>query len=411
MTTTKTIRLLIRIIAVPILQKLRTPKTAKLIHSLSNIVPITQKAPYKAYNRVKEWTTQNTNYGNTVTLFKTKTKPNPPPKTIHIKTDWRFDTEKSIFEKEIELSTLKNATVVGKAGAVITNNNILLGDLSPEWFFTPQTHSILFKPYLPKQTKLLGNTMTLATPSGWNYYHWLTDVIPRCAIAKKAGVNFDKIDNFLINECNNNFQIETLKAIGIPIHKCIKLTRNSNFTCETLIVSSMPSNNGTLSKWAIDYIDEIAPKSNGIAEKIYITRRKATYRKITNENEVLKTLSKLDFKVIELESITWPEQVNLFRNASYVIAPHGAGLTNLIFCKPQTKIIEIFAPQYVNTCFYNIATNKELDYYCIVGKGKSPSKHTYIQQVESDITIKINELEETLSRIGTGFSTDPHIKP
>jgi len=36
------------------------------------------------------------------------------------------------------------------------------------------------------------------------------------------------------------------------------------------------------------------------------------------------------------------EQIELFSNADVVIGTHGAGLANILFCKPNTKVIEIF---------------------------------------------------------------------
>ena len=42
------------------------------------------------------------------------------------------------------------------------------------------------------------------------------------------------------------------------------------------------------------------------------------------------------------------EQVELFVYADVVVAPHGAGLTNLLFCREGTRIVEIFPPTYIN---------------------------------------------------------------
>ena len=53
-------------------------------------------------------------------------------------------------------------------------------------------------------------------------------------------------------------------------------------------------------------------------------------------------------------------QITLFNNAKIIIAQHGAGLFNLIYCKPNTKIIEIF-PILVPV-FKNISNVKKLDH-------------------------------------------------
>ena len=33
--------------------------------------------------------------------------------------------------------------------------------------------------------------------------------------------------------------------------------------------------------------------------------------------------------------------MKLFNNAKFVIGPHGAAFSNLVFCRPKTKVIEI----------------------------------------------------------------------
>jgi hypothetical protein len=49
------------------------------------------------------------------------------------------------------------------------------------------------------------------------------------------------------------------------------------------------------------------------------------------------------FSMHTLEGMTPRAQMQLFQNADFIVAPHGAGLANLLFCAPGTKIIE-FSP-------------------------------------------------------------------
>jgi hypothetical protein len=47
------------------------------------------------------------------------------------------------------------------------------------------------------------------------------------------------------------------------------------------------------------------------------------------------------FKSIYLEFTDFEEQVKYFNNAKLIICAHGAGMSNMFFCKPGTKIIEV----------------------------------------------------------------------
>ena len=73
---------------------------------------------------------------------------------------------------------------------------------------------------------------------------------------------------------------------------------------------------------------------------------------------------------IELEELSLSAQIALFAGAEAVVAPHGAGLTNLIWCAPQTKVLEIFSPLYVNLCYWAIASVVDADYYYLLGSGE-----------------------------------------
>ena len=56
-----------------------------------------------------------------------------------------------------------------------------------------------------------------------------------------------------------------------------------------------------------------------------------------------------------LEELDFDAQWRLMRSADTVIAPHGAGLTDMLFCKPGTRIVEIADPLYPNPNFYAMA--------------------------------------------------------
>ena len=44
---------------------------------------------------------------------------------------------------------------------------------------------------------------------------------------------------------------------------------------------------------------------------------------------------------VTLENMTIKEQFKTFAEATHILAAHGAGLINLLWCKPDTKVIEI----------------------------------------------------------------------
>lgn len=81
---------------------------------------------------------------------------------------------------------------------------------------------------------------------------------------------------------------------------------------------------------------------NKTHRRIYINRLSATSRSIKNEQEIINYLNHKGFESIDLNEFKPMEQIYLFSEASIIIAPHGAALTNLIACKEGTKVIEFF---------------------------------------------------------------------
>lgn len=85
-------------------------------------------------------------------------------------------------------------------------------------------------------------------------------------------------------------------------------------------------------------------------------------------------------------------KTSLFANAEAIVAPHGAGLTNLLFCKPGTKVIEIMNPDWFLDCFFSIGDNVGLDYCYMIGTPQPGGKE--------DITVDMQRLENALYRVG-----------
>ena len=75
---------------------------------------------------------------------------------------------------------------------------------------------------------------------------------------------------------------------------------------------------------------------------------------------------------------------NLFQNAKIIIGAHGAAFANLIFCKPNTKILDIIPENHPNTVDETIAKFKNLDFKFIKTKEMPAEK-----KINGDIFLPI----------------------
>jgi len=109
------------------------------------------------------------------------------------------------------------------------------------------------------------------------------------------------------------------------------------------------------------FIDKLLPsiKTPNFSDKIYIRREDASYRKVLNEADLIYELRKKGFDVINPHHFEILEQMKIFSNAKLIISPHGSNLTNIIFCKKGTKVVEI-SPNFNESFETNIANRYKI---------------------------------------------------
>jgi hypothetical protein len=96
--------------------------------------------------------------------------------------------------------------------------------------------------------------------------------------------------------------------------------------------------------------DFIAP---GAKRRIYIPRR--GIRRVANEAAVEHALRPYGFESILMENYPPAEQISMFRDAEMVVGPHGAGLSNIMFCAPGARVMEFMPQQEYRSFFADIS--------------------------------------------------------
>jgi hypothetical protein len=228
----------------------------------------------------------------------------------------------------------------------------------------------------PRSKPLRGHTLLCsAAMADDNYYHWTLEAIPRIGAVLKSGLSWEDFDQLLIRNKAHRFQVEGLEALGCPQQKVLTEPTLSCFDCEQVTTTTHPANYSP-SEFAINYLT--GPFADAVkshtgyqqeqpcSEKIYISRL-GSRRELANESEVIKFLLERGFSIVNLETLSLQSQIRLFEGARIVVAAHGAGLANIVYCKPDTRVIEIFHPNHVETMYWGISEMKGLDYtpFCL----------------------------------------------
>ena len=103
-------------------------------------------------------------------------------------------------------------------------------------------------------------------------------------------------------------------------------------------------------------------------ERIFVSRRDAPQRTMRNQGEIEALCAARGYTPVVLTGMPVADQVALFGAARRVVAPHGAGLANLLFCRPGAAVLELFMDRYANFCFRRLAACAGLRYGCVLGR-------------------------------------------
>ena len=90
--------------------------------------------------------------------------------------------------------------------------------------------------------------------------------------------------------------------------------------------------------------------------------------------------------------------VAAFAAARVVVAPHGAGLANVVFCRPGSRVVEFFNRSYVNPCFEQWAHAARLDYHGVVPHGEEPvgrERRANREDITADVCSIIASLDQS----------------
>lgn len=299
------------------------------------------------------------------------------------------------------VAEMHEARVIGRNGYIVDSSGRILGDVPKVYRanYTPAVHPLLGLVRPPAVTALPGRSATLAVFSTGNYYHWMFEGLPRVELLRKAGIDLGSIDWFIVNDTANQFVQPSLAALGIPESK-LRVTRDGHaWRCEELLVPSMPCQTNP-SRWVCDFLRKsmlpLAP-AQPKRERLFVSRAPGAKRRLTNESEVEALLAARGFRKVYLETCTLAEQIGLFAHAEAIVAAHGASMANLVFCLPQTKVIEIFEPEYVNPCYWGVAQQVGLDYGYLLGEGAFTGVVQNMARVGDDIRVSIARLEQLLA--------------
>ena len=300
--------------------------------------------------------------------------------------------------KKITHKQLKNLNIfIIKKGKIFTNSvddaayltdNLVLTEPSYQYRNSKNASikkNIIFKTGTNRLIKKFNGKIISIISGGAaksNYGHWLFDSISRLLIILKKK-EFKNFDYLYVPSYKHQYQKDTFKYLKLFKKKIISSEKNKFIEGNEIICTNHPFDHrfDKISRITINDIRKNFLKFSKFSKiedckKIYIERDYSNFnlkknlikykdqRILINNNDVKKYLSKLGFISFKLKYLSFADQIKLFSKAKIIVCMFGAELSNLVFCKKGTKIIEI-------------KNNRKLDDYKNLSK-KCSLKHVQI---------------------------------
>lgn len=281
---------------------------------------------------------------------------------------------------KVTVEHYEDVVLVGNKFVVIDKSMQVLGTSLPTFHHKPDTewqtrkaayHAEVFENDILR----IDEPCAVISNSNWkNYWHWHAQCVTNIQALKKADL-FGKVK--LLTPALNDWRLKSLYALGVKDPMLVKVRANlvrvkslyrPTFVDKTDQPNVHPATMETFSEIR-NFLTKRA-HSESLKRKIYVARFDAeNARPLVNEQQLVDSLRRQGYEIVTPGKLSYEKQVNLFSQASVVVGAHGAGLTNIVFCRPGALVIEIFPEYYFfdrKAAYRNHAHVGNLNYACYV---------------------------------------------
>ncbi|MBY0425011.1 MAG: glycosyltransferase family 61 protein, partial [Cytophagales bacterium] len=153
------------------------------------------------------------------------------------------------------------------------------------------------------------------------YYHWITEALPRLmALGNRVDQLILLLPEYTDPDIQRTLEIFNFKSI-------LKVKEGTAVYLKYLVLPSQPKFGDTYDPALLDLMRQKfweyaqSKQSNPClgSSRIYVSRRKARARKVSNEDQVLDLLAKYGFVDVCFEDLTFFEKVVCMKNATHLV--------------------------------------------------------------------------------------------
>lgn len=203
-------------------------------------------------------------------------------------------------------------------------------------------------------------------PCGGSYFHWLFEAVTRALLGSRSA---SPSVRFLVPPLRP-MERDALLTAGIPEECLHEMPTEGAVAVKSLLVPPRGIHGPCrFLPVAVDALHSLAADTGKLGARVYISRRGGHRRRIANETELEDLLARHGFISVEAQTLSVREQIAVFADAEAIISNHGGGLTNAVFARPGSLLVELQPPRLGAVrimLFWNLASLRDLRYVQIV---------------------------------------------
>ena len=244
-----------------------------------------------------------------------------------------------------------------------------------------------------------GAAVILASQEPSNYGSFLFRVLPKVHALKRHGLTNLPVVCWDIKPATSAL----LEIAGIDPAAIIFQDTQTVSVFDRVIIPSLRNPYALLDYESRDVYRQIRHEygSPEGGKRLYISRfshsrRGVSGRVMLNEEELIARLSAIGFEIVEPEKLSVRQQIALFSSAEIVVGPSGAGMFNIVFCRPGTKVIDIESEPHWIYAHAGLFASCELRYGIFVGRVDETDERAVHRRWNVNINVLMDRVQSFL---------------
>jgi len=221
-----------------------------------------------------------------------------------------------------------------------------------------------------------------------NHSHWLTAHLPKLLLLRER----DALGDVLLPRDRTPAIDGSLRALGLDPSAFATFDPSRPLLVDELTIVGTDRFRPELLQLVARAFG--ATSASPPWRRVFISRARASRRRLVGEEAIWALFEREGFERVHMEELSFAAQLALMRETAVIAAPHGAGLTNMIFCPPGAHVVEIADLTFPNPNFYALASALTHHYWLVAGEGLGAG-----HPLDRDLRVEPAAVADTLGRL------------